>query len=134
METCGAGLWKARPSVIAVRPFGCVSLCLSRARSPVSRRNGGGYGDGVGSRPRNRVQGAAVCLGEVLRARCYLPTLPRAGEARGARNVGQRDQGGFVLGASVLWAFWVLRLSIVRFQVLLTSIGTFRWCSVALVV
>lgn len=49
-----------------------------------------------------------MCPGKVLRARCYLPTLPGAGEDRGSRKVGEGGspgQAGVAVGASVLWTF-----------------------------
>lgn len=131
-----AGRWKSGAFVIKARPDGCVASCVTQLGGSVIQQDGGGRGGGLGSRPRDRVEGAAGGLDWVLRARCDLQTLPRTGEDPGSRERRGRDHQarlGSSLGASVLY-FGFLRLRFLQFQVLLTLMGTFLCYSVAAVV
>lgn len=84
-----------------------VAAAVPGARGPGARRDGGGRAAGVGSRPRLRVQGGALCLGPVVRPRSGPPTLPGSGEVAlpgGRDGVRGRPDGAAPLSP---WGFSV---------------------------
>lgn len=86
-DDVGAGRGGARDAIKTRRAGG---RALSPGPGgPGGSRNGGGCTAGVGSRPRLRVRGGAVCLGPVLRTRCDPPTLSRSGEVRASWKGGE---------------------------------------------